>query len=94
MFQLYEEQLEENFKVHERLRGTEGELRMARDALETNNKKVCVFVFIINVVVNTIALITDTITVTSVTTTNCIVIYCQYYYYSTSITTVLVPLDI
>ncbi|XP_066961233.1 protein phosphatase 1 regulatory subunit 12A isoform X31 [Macrobrachium rosenbergii] len=36
---LYEEQLEENFRVHERLRGTETELRLAREAIETNNKK-------------------------------------------------------
>ncbi|KAK8735539.1 hypothetical protein OTU49_005432 [Cherax quadricarinatus] len=36
---LYEEQLEENFRVHERLRGTENELRQARETIDLNNKK-------------------------------------------------------
>ncbi|XP_068239606.1 protein phosphatase 1 regulatory subunit 12A-like isoform X7 [Palaemon carinicauda] len=36
---LYEEQLEENFRIHERLRGTENELRLSREAIETTNKK-------------------------------------------------------
>ncbi|XP_071521445.1 uncharacterized protein Mbs isoform X17 [Panulirus ornatus] len=36
---LYEEQLEENIRIHERLRGTETELRQAREAVDINNKK-------------------------------------------------------
>ncbi|XP_042233913.1 protein phosphatase 1 regulatory subunit 12A-like isoform X9 [Homarus americanus] len=36
---LYEEQLEENFKVRERLRGTETELRQSREAVDLNTKK-------------------------------------------------------
>ncbi|XP_047477262.1 protein phosphatase 1 regulatory subunit 12B-like isoform X3 [Penaeus chinensis] len=36
---LYEEQLEENFRVHERLRDTESELRQTREAIDLNNKK-------------------------------------------------------
>lgn len=36
---LYEEQLEENFRVHERLRGAENELRLSREAIDVNNKK-------------------------------------------------------
>ncbi|KAK3874698.1 hypothetical protein Pmani_024540 [Petrolisthes manimaculis] len=36
---LYEEQLEENFRVHERLRDTESELRQAREASDLNTKK-------------------------------------------------------
>nr|XP_045593740.1 protein phosphatase 1 regulatory subunit 12B-like isoform X4 [Procambarus clarkii] len=36
---LYEEQLEENFRVHERLRGTENELRQTREAIDINTKK-------------------------------------------------------